>query len=43
MHAITSMKTIKNTDSNTLFSSVTAVTESLGFSDNGFKITYKAI
>ena len=35
--AIMVVKTIKNTYSNASFSSVTAATESLGLSDNGFK------
>ena len=37
MRAVTAAKTIKNAYSNTAFSSVTAVTESLGLSDNDFK------
>ena len=35
--AITAAKIIKNAYSNASFSSVTAATESLGLSDNGFK------
>ena len=35
--AITAAKTIKNAYSNASFSSITAATESLGLSDNGFK------
>ena len=37
MRAITVAKTIKNAHNNASFSSVTAVTKSLGLSDNGFK------
>ena len=37
MHVIMAAKTIKNTDRNALFSSVTGATELLGFSDNSFK------
>ena len=41
--AIMAAKTIKNAYNNASFSSVTAATESLGLSDNGFKTAYKTI